>query len=277
MNLSFLKWLGGKSKLVDQIKSLMPKNKHKRFIEPFAGSLVVSMNVNAEKHIVNDFNKDLIFLYRHVRDNYKSLLKELEKIFVKQNNTQEKYIAFRKEFNSIKKNNIRRSALFVYLNRHGFNGLCRYNSNGEFNVGFGKYKTVNLPAEMLANTNRVLNESNFQFYSKDFRHFLKMAKEGDVVYCDPPYAPFDELRGNLNFTGYVPSSFDLKEQLELAQLAAKAAKRGALVIISNHSTWFTRQLYGTYGAKIKFLNVKRSVSCKGDNRQPAPELFAIFN
>ena len=106
---------------------------------------------------------------------------------------------------------------------------------------------------------------------------MSMARDGDLIYCDPPYDTFQNIDGNKNFSNYIPKGFDIKEQIKLAELAHLAAKRGAVVVISNHNTFFINRLYKSYGANVKLLQVKRSVSCKSSTRKKVSEVLAVFS
>jgi DNA adenine methylase len=273
---SFIKWLGGKSEITKHIFSMSPNSNYKRFIEPFAGSMVVSLNCDIQHMIINDYNPDLVNVYRCVKNSHVKLLKECKGLFTKQNNSAESYKNFRNEFNGCSEQNVRKAALFIYLNRHGFNGLCRYNAKGEFNVSFGKYNTVNVPVDTIAAANYSMKSKKVQIYNSSFEKIMNMAKDGDLVYCDPPYDTFQNSDGSKNFANYVPKCFDIKEQIELAELAKKASDRGATVIISNHNTFFINRLYRSLGAKIKSIEVKRSISCKVESRKKASEVLAVF-
>ena len=139
---SFLKWAGGKYKILDFIIENIGKVEH-RFVEPFAGSAVVSLNINAEEYLIADSNMDLVNLFEKLKEYKKDFIKYCKVIFDNAN-TKEIYYYNRDIFNSLKFNT-QRAALFLYLNRHCFNGLCRYNNKGKFNVPYGRYKNVYFP------------------------------------------------------------------------------------------------------------------------------------
>ena len=131
MNKSFLKWAGNKFRV---LPDLLPHiGSPKKYIEPFGGSLSVALNINAEEYILNDINQDLYSLYTNVDEKF---VNECKKLFTDENNTKEKYLELRKSFNTIKDCR-ERAKLFLYLNKHAFNGLSRYNSKGEYNVPYG--------------------------------------------------------------------------------------------------------------------------------------------
>ena len=133
----FLKWAGNKYRIVNKIRGLLPPGR--RLIEPFAGAAAVFLNTHYAYNIVNDLNVDLINLYLVLKAHGPAFIDECKSLFVPDNNSPDAYYALRQEFNETK-DRVRKSALFLYLNRHGYNGLCRYNSEGSFNVPFGRYK-----------------------------------------------------------------------------------------------------------------------------------------
>ena len=270
---SFLKWAGGKSSLLEFIVDKIPQNT-KRFIEPFAGSMVVSLNINCDELIINDTNKDLINLYKLNGTAHDDLIKIIKEIFVPSNNNVTAFNLLKQEFNTTQ-DILRKSALFVYLNRHCFNGLCRYNSKGEFNVPFGKYKNINPPIETMNSVSEI--SKNFKFYDSDFESILKLAKSDDCFYCDPPYLPYhiDDVRSN--FTQYATNKFDLKDHIRLIEAAKIAVHNGATVLISNHSNEYIDGLYKKEGATIHSIQARRHVAANGNNRQKVKELIAVFS
>lgn len=262
----FLKWAGSKYRIVDHIKTFLPEGK--RLIEPFVGSGAVFLNTDYPEYLLTDSNSDLISLYRHLKNEGPSFITYCEKYFAQKCNDEEKFYELRNDFNSTKDERLK-AALFVYLNRHCYNGLCRYNSKGGFNVPFGRYKKTYFPRrEMIAFHEKAQRAS---FKVADFRDAMMQAKTGDVVYCDPPYVPISETS---NFTTYAAGGFNLAAQEDLAEYAKKLAKRGITVVISNHDTEFSRKIYK--GAKFDRFDVQRFISCDGKNRTTAPELLAIF-
>jgi len=263
---SFLKWAGGKFKVLPRIFRALPSGQ--RLIEPFAGSAVVSLNAPFAAAVASDSNTDLINLYRSIIADPQHFIEKASILFAPEYNVREQYDALRAEFND-SDDPFRRSAIFVYLNRHCFNGLCRYNSKGRFNVPFGRYKNPIFPrkqVEQFAQAGQAI-----EFHNIQFEEAMSAAKSGDVVYCDPPYAP---LSLTANFTGYTEGTFGAKEQIRLAELARELQARGIPVVISNHDTEFTRSIYE--GATIESFGVQRNISRDGKNRVQAPELLATF-
>ncbi|MEM1243766.1 MAG: Dam family site-specific DNA-(adenine-N6)-methyltransferase [Pseudomonadota bacterium] len=262
----FLKWAGGKYELLRHIKKFLPKGK--RLIEPFAGSACVFLNSNYSQYLIADNNVDLINLYKILQTEGRTFIKECKQLFSSRNNTSEAFYCLRDEFN--KSNDPRRrSMLFVYFNRHGFNGLCRYNSKGKFNVPFGKYEKPMLPSERMLTFHKKSQAATF--VHSDFATIMAQADQGDVIYCDPPYVP---LSKTANFTNYSSDSFTYPEQIKLAELARKCAAKGIHVIISNHDNPQTRKLYHDAN-KISIL-VRRNISANGKNRQKVKEILAVF-
>ena len=144
---SFLKWAGGKYRLSDVIGSLLPKADH--LIEPFVGAGSIFLNTDYDSYTLNDINLDLINLYKVLKANPQKFIDDSARFFVPENNQAEVYYQLRKEFNSTT-DKYHRSLLFLYMNRHGYNGLCRYNKSGGYNVPFGKYKRPYFPEAELA-------------------------------------------------------------------------------------------------------------------------------
>jgi len=185
---------------------------------------------------------------------------------VKKNYTETAYYEFRQQFNttcSIKK----KSALFLYLNRHGYNGLCRYNLKGGYNVPFGRYKKPYFPADEM---HTFANKAQTALVTD--LSIMQQAKKGDVIYCDPPYAP---ISSSANFTQYSAGGFTLEQQQQLASMASQKATQGIPVLISNHNTSFTLKAYEQAQTITKF-KVQRYISCNGNKRDPAGELLALF-
>ena len=264
---SFLKWAGGKYRLLDKILPTLPAGT--RLVEPFVGSGVVFLNTDYPHYLLNDVNSDLIALYKILIKQPKTFIEYARSFFTPKNNTATCYYQLRKQFNS-STDLLERAALFIYLNRHGYNGLCRYNLKGEFNVPFGQYKKPHFPeAQLLLFATRA---KHAKFTQQPFEKTMLQARVGDVVYCDPPYVP---LSTSANFTQYSMRKFTLQDQTYLAELALSLAEKDIPVIISNHNTAFTRQIYQT--AKFKKFTATRLISCHGASRQPAKELLAIFS
>lgn len=266
MTKSFLKYAGSKSKLLDRIKAVLPKGN--RLIEPFVGSGVVFLNADYNEYLLADSNKDIINLFIHLQKEGKEFISYCKEFFAERNNNKTTFYEYRELFNTTSDTRLK-AALFVYMNRHCFNGLCRYNSKGIFNVPFGKYKLPLFPEVAMLDFYTKSQQAIFKV--ADFRDTMAGAKKGDIVYCDPPYVP---LSATSSFAEYTSEGFGIKEQKALADMALKLSNNDIPVIISNHNAELTRELYKQ--AKITTFDVQRTISCSGDNRKKVSELLAIF-
>lgn len=265
----FLKWAGNKYRIINKILPLMPVST--RLIEPFAGSCAVFLNTNYPEYIIADNNRDLINLYKILQTDNGKFIKYAKSFFIPENNTSEKYYQLRDLFN--KTNDLYlKSALFLYLNRHGYNGLCRYNKQGIFNTPFGRYKKPYFPEKELINFINKCNNCNVEFICDDFENVMNMANSGDIIYCDPPYIP---LNSTSNFTSYSTKGFTISDQYRLINLSRKLKKQGVYIVLSNHYTDFTQKEYFDADKIIKF-NVQRFISCNGSNRSNSPEILAVY-
>ncbi len=264
---AFLKWAGGKYTLVEQIRSLLPEGH--TLVEPFVGAGSVFLNTDFKHYLLNDINPDLINLYRILQQKPDTYIQDAERYFCAANNNPDAYYALRAEFNASKDPYLR-SLLFLYMNRYGYNGLCRYNLSGIFNVPFGRYKAPYFPkAELLFFAEKAQNAT---FTCQPFTQIFPMVSAGSVIYCDPPYAPISQTA---RFTSYASNGFNLEDQRILADVAADTAvKRKIPVLISNHDTDFTREIYS--GANISNLQVNRFISQKGSGRKKVAELMALY-
>ncbi len=263
----FLKWLGNKHRSLSEIKPRLPNGK--RLIEPFTGSGAIFLNTDFEEYILGEQNKDLVALYKILALEGHVFIKYAKKLFITKNNNEASYYAFREEFNTTS-NQRKKAALFIYLNRHGYNGLCRYNQSGGYNVPFGRYVKPYFPTlEMEYFSRKAINAS---FNVADFQQTMQLAQSGDVVYCDPPYVA---LSKTANFTGYTKHPFGEKEQELLRDLAETLANKNISVIISNHDTELTRQYYKN--ATLYSFNVSRAISSNIKKRQPVKEILAVYN
>lgn len=263
----FLKWAGNKYRIIERVKKILPEGKC--LIEPFAGSAAVFLNTDYERYIINDNNPDLIHLYNILKNDGASFINKCRYYFSPKYNDEEQYYKLRKKFNDTR-DPYKRAVLFVYLNRHGYNGLCRYNLKGGYNVPFGRYKSPYFPEkEMMVFHGKA---AKADFILSGFEQVIQAAQKGDVIYCDPPYVP---LSSSANFTSYSTGGFNLEEQQQLADLANKTSAKGIPILISNHNTAFTRKAYNNANKITKF-HVQRFISCNGKKRGTAGELLALF-
>lgn len=264
---AFLKWAGGKYNLMEAIVGHLPEAD--TLVEPFVGAGSVFLNTNYSKYLLNDINADLIHLYQFLQQKPQQLIDDARLLFIDNNNEKSVFLAMRQLFNQTT-DPYQRSLLFLFLNRHCYNGLCRYNQSGFFNVPFGKYKKPYFPeAELEAFAEKAKRAT---FVCMDYQQLFAQLPAEAAVYCDPPYVP---LSKTASFTSYAKNSFNLDDQADLANLSEQAQQRGHAVLISNHDTSWTRKIY--QGAELHSIQVGRSISQKGSSRGKVAELFALYN
>lgn len=276
---SYLKYAGSKSRILDQILPHLPQQ-IETWVEPFVGSCTVALNVEAKGKLLNDLNQDLIDTHEYVRMDSNGILECLVRLYER---GREEYYTIREEFNTMEVRNfqdgLEKAARFIYLNKHGFNGLIRYNKKGIFNVPVGKGKSIHFPEEELKTFHETFDEmkGNVGFTSYDFtdvfEHNLDLREpEGMVFYCDPPYVPMSATMSDINYTG---EGFPYEKQQELVECAMAAREVGAMVLISNHDNEVTRDLYKD-ADEIVEIQAFRSISRKGGERGMVKELLAIY-
>ena len=244
----FLKWAGGKTQLLPVIMERLPQNieEMNRYVEPFIGAGAVffefAKNNSFEEYIINDINEKLINLYLVIRDNVEELINELVAIrdeyfsFTEMEDKEKYYYDKRKQFNDTKELNTQMAALFIFLNKTCFNGLYRENSNGAFNVPFGKAKNPSMfEEEQLREISNLLNIKDEQgnlrvkIYNKSFEELGENINEHTFVYFDPPYRPVT-VGG---FNTYNKSSFTDEEQIKLAEFYTQMDVKSAKLMLSN--------------------------------------------
>ncbi len=263
---SFLKWAGNKYRIIEQIKACLPKAN--RLIEPFTGSATIFLNTGYPTYLLADSNRDLIQLYRYLQREGQAFINYCRLFFHPCFNNPKEFYRLRHVFNMSTEQR-RRAALMLYLNKHCFNGLTRFNRQGKFNTPFSAYKAPYFPEKEMKFFFQ--QAKNAKIIHADFINTLALAKRGDVIYCDPPYVG---LSKTANFTHYTACGFSHAQQLILASTAKNLVAKGITVIISNHDTEFTRKIY--HGATLLPLSVQRNISSKGSQRGKAAEILAIF-
>lgn len=270
LNKSFLKWAGGKSKLAAKIAQVV--GPCERLVEPFAGSGSVFLGTNYSSYLLCDTNADVIHLFNHVKNPVtKAQLTALtDQYFSGAYTNDASYYQLRTLFNSTPQGDVLRSAIFLYLNKHGFNGLCRYNSRGGFNVPYAKHKQVPYyPKNEIEYFHR--KSATAEFRHLDFTECFKLVQPGDSVYCDPPYVPMTDKQ---EVVSYSAGSFTDDHQRQLVELAINSLSTVNKVVISNHNTPFTQEIYRE--AIIHEIDVTRSIASKGTSRGKVKEVMAEF-
>jgi len=249
-----LKWAGGKRWLVSQLRPLWRRHSQRRYVEPFCGGLALALGLLPDNALLNDINPHLINFYRQLQAGLKI---EIEML-----NDKTLFYLHRVRFNEVVRQGLGDSSeaaqLFYYLNRTCFNGLCRFNRSGEFNVPFGAYKSINYASEF-SEQQKALRK--WTFTNRDIA--LLPIDENDFVYADPPY--------DVEFTTYSAGGFSWEDQKRTAELLSK--HRGP-VVISNQATPRIVALYEKLGFRISYLNGPRRISCTGD-RSAASEVLAV--
>lgn len=251
----FLKWAGGKSKLIEQYIPYFPKN-FRTYYEPFLGGGAVFFHLNPPSAFLADINPELVNAYRCVKDDVETLIQSLEIHQLRHN--KDYYYEIRKQ-NGITK--IERAARLIYLNKTCYNGLYRENSQGEFNVPIGKYKNPKIcNAAVLRSASAALQQAGID--GRSFEYILENASSSDdFVYFDPPYHP---LSATSNFTAYSRSSFTQDDQISLRDVFAELARRGVKVMLSNSDCPFIRQLYSDFN--IYSISSLRRINSNGSKR-----------
>ena len=265
----FLKWAGGKYSLLPELDRLIPAGK--RLVEPFVGG--GSVFLNSDKHesfLLADVNADLINLYQMLEVDHIRVC-SLAKILFERANSEVAYKELRDEFNNQRMGAPERAAAFLFLNRHCFNGLIRYNRDGFFNVGWGKYEAPYFPEIEI----KAFKQKSHKcvFLNAGYRRTLALAGEGDVVYCDPPYEP---LPGTAGFTNYAAGGFSWADQISLAESCVAAHQRGAKALISNSTAPRVLELYEQHGFILHHVDARRAISSKGSTRETAKDIVATL-
>jgi DNA adenine methylase len=263
----FLKWAGGKFRLVETLQQYLPESD--TLVEPFVGAGALFLNSDYPNYILGDINEDLINLYRVIQSNADGFIEDARTFFVSENNTTENYQQLRQQFNN-SQDSYERSLLFLYLNKHGYNGLCRYNKSGGFNVPFGRFKAVSFPEHSILHFAEKAQRA--RFFHSSFEQTFTLAPAGSVIYCDPPYLPISDTA---NFTDYAKTGFNLDQQKLLGKLASTyCLHKGMTVLVSNHDTPVAREIYAD--ASLHQVQVKRHISQDINNRKVVAELMALF-
>jgi len=251
-----LKWAGGKRWLVRQIEPIWRKHQARRYVEPFCGGLAVALGLQPKQALLNDLNPHLVNFYKQLQG---GLSLKIDARYDRQ-----LFYTHRAHFNKLvgsgRANTKEAAQLFYYLNRTCFNGLCRFNRKNEFNVPFGRYKTVNYASDF-----REYRDLFRRWRFTDFDLAQLPIERDDFIYADPPY--------DVEFTTYSAGGFSWDDQVRTAEWLAK--HRGP-VLLSNQATVRIVRLYRRLGFRLRFLDAPRRISCNGD-RTAAREVLASKN
>lgn len=282
----FLKWAGGKTRALPQLLSYLPQSGN-WLIEPFVGSASVFLATNYRRYILADINPDLINLYCCAVNHPNDLISLSRSLFGRFADAAG-YLCIRTEFNNQctpisgrhfgkSSYSLHRAARFLYLNRHGFNGLCRYNQKGKFNVPFGQHKKIYFPEQEIRFFAEKANDTQAIFLCARFQATLSLAAaptlpDNSTVYCDPPYLPSQSVN---SFTQYYDGSFtEFDHRLLSRSLLHIACRNNIRAVVSGSDTPETREIYKYF--YLREINVRRSISASANRRQPARELIGVL-
>ncbi len=260
----FVKWAGGKRQLLAQIKERMPRE-YNRYYEPFIGGGAVVFDLLPENALINDINEALINAYVQIRENVDSFLDNIHRIDSAIGEDGKAYYYSMRNLYNMKlekmEYDIELAALFVFLNKHCFNGLYRVNSKGLFNVPYNNSKRVSCDEESIRMTSDYLKRVTIT--TGDFEDACRNSGRGDFVFLDSPYAPLNPT----SFESYTKEGFTLESHERLARLYDELTDRGCYCMLTNHNTELIEQLYGNKGYTISVVNVKRMINSDANNRK----------
>lgn len=279
---SLVKWPGGKGRVLPDLLPILPKGNC--LVEPFVGGASVFLNTEYRRYVLGDINPDLINLYRQVAHFPDRVIEDARRLF-KVFCTPDGYADTRDDFNSRRLSHlpaqdgpsaehITRAAQFLFLNRHGYNGVVRYNQKGGYNVPFGKHKTAPyFPEEQIRLFSEKANDTRAIFLCCSFESTIRVTTDcAPVIYCDPPYLPVSDTA---NFTEYYSGPFGEKQHRQLVAAILKANRETcASVVISNSDTPLTREIYK--GFRFQEIAVQRSVSANTQKREKAKEVIGVL-
>lgn len=259
----FVKWAGGKRQLIPQIRERMPE-KYNDYYEPFVGGGAVIFDLLPANALINDINKALINTYITICNEPDAFLKEVNRLDNDMWEDGKKYYySIREHYNDKLMRfeyDVELAALFVFINKHCFNGLYRVNGKGLFNVPYNNSRRVSVDEDVIIATSEYLR--GVTIIDGDFEQACKNAKKGDFVFIDSPYAPLNPT----SFESYTKEGFDIESHRRLARLYDELTKRGCYCMLTNHNTELINDLYGNKGYTIDVVSVKRMINSDASNR-----------
>lgn len=266
----FVKWAGGKRQIIDKLKEHVPEE-FGTYFEPFVGGGALLFELEPEKAVINDSNRELMNVYECIQDETKleKMLRELDKY--EANHSEEFYFEIRNKDRDKAKFwkivDYKRAARTIYLNKACFNGLYRVNSRNEFNVPFNKKDKVNTyDGPNMRTIHAYFNYRDVTLLSCDFEEAVKDAKKGDFIYFDPPYDS-----DTSTFNSYTEDGFDRNEQVRLARVFKELSDKGCYVMLSNHNTSLIKELYKDFN--IYVIEAKRNINANGKKRGKVEEVI----
>lgn len=259
----FVKWAGGKRQLIPQIRERMPEQ-FNNYYEPFVGGGAVIFELLPENAVINDINKALINAYQMICRHPQEFLQEINRLDAEMwEDGKEYYYSLREHYNDkLMKDefDVELAALFVFINKHCFNGLYRVNGKGLFNVPYNNSRRSSVDEQSIMEISEYLR--NVTIISGDFEAACEGAGAGDFVFIDSPYAPLNPT----SFESYTKEGFDIESHRRLANLFDDLTARGCYCMLTNHNTELINELYGNKGYTIDVVSVKRMINSDASNR-----------
>lgn len=259
----FVKWAGGKRQLIPQIRERMPAQ-FNNYYEPFVGGGAVIFELLPENAVINDINRALINAYQMICDRPQEFLQEINRLDAEMwEDGKEYYYSLREHYNDKLMRDefdVELAALFVFINKHCFNGLYRVNGKGLFNVPYNNSRRSSVDEQSIMEISGYLK--NVTIISGDFEAACEGASAGDFVFIDSPYAPLNPT----SFESYTKEGFDIESHRRLANLFDELTARGCYCMLTNHNTELINELYGNKGYTIDVVSVKRMINSDASNR-----------
>ncbi|HHT93822.1 MAG TPA: DNA adenine methylase [Clostridiaceae bacterium] len=259
----FVKWAGGKRQLLTHIRERMPE-KFNTYYEPFVGGGAVLFDLLPDNAVINDINKALINAYRQIGTSPDEFLDVVNKLDDEMWDDGKKYYYhIREKYNDKlmrQEYDVELAAMLVFINKHCYNGLYRVNAQGLFNVPYNNSRRGSVDAESILEVSKYLK--NVTILEGDFEDACHLAKEGDFVFLDSPYAPLNPT----SFESYTKEGFDVESHIRLARLFDELTERGCFCMLTNHNTEFINELYGNKGYRMDVVSVKRMINSDANNR-----------
>lgn len=259
----FVKWAGGKRQLLGEILERIPHS-FENYIEPFLGGGAVLFALQPKRALINDINASLIHTYKTIACEPQQFIVKIKGLDSRiAEGGKEYYYLIRDLYNSKlmrEEFDLELAALFVFLNKHCFNGLYRVNAKGLFNVPYNNSKKASIDEEVIFKVSKYLKDLTICL--GDFEDACKDAKEGDFIFLDSPYAPLNPS----SFESYTKEGFDMESHVRLSKLFDNLTQKGCYCMLTNHNTEFINDLYGNKGYKMDVVSVKRMINSDASKR-----------
>lgn len=269
----FVKWAGGKRQLLDRISERMPRS-YNNYFEPFIGGGAVLLEFMPEHAVINDINASLINAYKVIRDFSQEFIQYVKRLDAEMwEDGKEYYYSLREHYNDKlmkEEYDIELAALFVFINKHCFNGLYRVNGKGLFNVPYNNSRRESIDEISILEISEYLKKVDI--LQGDFQNACAGARAGDFIFFDSPYAPLNPS----SFESYTKEGFDIESHERLAALYDELTERGCYCMLTNHNTEFINNLYGGKGYKIDVVNVKRLINSDASKRTGEEVIICNF-